>query len=156
MIDHLILNPLFIEEKVITKSAQGFSDSLLTEDLHVQLQEMKYLYKKNQNQTSYIMCYIKYMIIFKDIIINKYFFLLRLHKTQDLLYESTKDFLELRYQGRSNERLWMGEKDKLLRDLDNVKLQLHPNRDPVLNMSDGAFDRAGCVEEMKVILRGWG
>ena len=102
------------------------------------------------------MCYIKYMIIFKDIIINKYFFLLRLHKTQDLLYESTKDFLELRYQGRSNERLWMGEKDKLLRDLDNVKLQLHPNRDPVLNMSDGAFDRAGCVEEMKVILRRWG
>lgn len=102
------------------------------------------------------MCYIKYMIIFKDIIINKYFFLLRLHKTQDLLYESTKDFLELRYQGRSNERLWMGEKDKLLRDLDNVKLQLHPNRDPVLNMSDGAFDRAGCVEEMKVILGGIG
>lgn len=74
----------------------------------------------------------------------------RLHKTQDLLYESTKDFLELRYQGRSNERQWMGEKDKLLRDLDHVKLQLHPNRDPVLNMSDGALDRAGCVEEMKV------
>lgn len=48
MIDHLILNPLFIEEKIITKSAQGFSDSLLTEDLHVQLQEMKYLYKKNK------------------------------------------------------------------------------------------------------------
>lgn len=98
-----------------------------------------------------------YMIILIGIIINKHFFLtLRLHKTQDLLYESTKDFLELRYQGRSNERLWMGEKDKLLRDLDNVKLQLHPNRDPVLNMSDGALDRAGCVEEMKVILGGWG
>lgn len=73
----------------------------------------------------------------------------KLHKTQDLLYESTKDFLELRYQGRSNERQWMGEKDKLLRDLDHVKMQLHPNRDPVLNMSDGALDRAGCVEEMK-------
>lgn len=44
----------------------------------------------------------------------------------------------------------MGEKDKFLRDLDYVKLQLYFNRDLVLNMFDGVLDRAGCVEEMKV------
>ena len=59
----------------------------------------------------------------------------RLHKTQDLLYDSTKDFLQLRYEGREHERKWMGEKDKLLRELDNCKQQLNITKDNILNVS---------------------
>ena len=45
----------------------------------------------------------------------------KLHKTQDLLYDSTRDFLELRFQHRANERKWMAEKDRLLRELDKMR-----------------------------------
>ncbi|KAH9494548.1 Coiled-coil domain-containing protein 77 [Bulinus truncatus] len=47
----------------------------------------------------------------------------KLHKTQDLLYDSTKDFLELRFEGRAIERAWMAEKDRLLREMDVIKQQ---------------------------------
>lgn len=75
----------------------------------------------------------------------------KLHKTQDLLYESTKDFLELRYQGRANERQWMAEKDKLLRDLDNVKQNFNHSvcKDPALNTSNLYDNRAQYIEELK-------
>ncbi|KAM8820002.1 coiled-coil domain-containing protein 77 [Eudromia elegans] len=42
----------------------------------------------------------------------------KLHKTQNLLYESTRDFLQLKFDTRANERAWMAEKDNLLRKLD--------------------------------------
>ncbi len=42
----------------------------------------------------------------------------KLLKTQTLLQESTKDFLEAKYEMRSVERKWMAEKDRLLNDLD--------------------------------------
>lgn len=45
----------------------------------------------------------------------------KLQKTQDLLYDSTKDFLQLRYEQRSNERNWMSEKDQLLQELDKIQ-----------------------------------
>ena len=48
----------------------------------------------------------------------------KLHKTQDLLYDSTKDFLAQRYDGRQMERNWMNEKDKMLRELDRVQSEL--------------------------------
>ncbi|XP_043944414.1 coiled-coil domain-containing protein 77 [Protopterus annectens] len=48
----------------------------------------------------------------------------KLHKTQNLLYESTKDFLHLKFDGRSNEKAWMAEKDRLLRELDACREQL--------------------------------
>ncbi|XP_013384088.1 coiled-coil domain-containing protein 77 isoform X3 [Lingula anatina] len=64
----------------------------------------------------------------------------KLTKTQDLLYDSTKDFLELRYEGRANERRWMAEKDQFLRELDVCKQQLNISRDKVLNVSDEALD----------------
>ncbi|KAJ8302370.1 hypothetical protein KUTeg_021357 [Tegillarca granosa] len=74
----------------------------------------------------------------------------KLHKTQDLLYESTKDFLELRYQGRSNERQWMAEKDRLLRELDTVKGQLRMDKDSILDASGGTLEsRSHHVEEVK-------
>ncbi len=42
----------------------------------------------------------------------------KLLKTQTLLQESTKDFLDAKYDMRSVERKWMAEKDRLLNDLD--------------------------------------
>lgn len=48
----------------------------------------------------------------------------KLHKTQNLLYESTRDFLQLKFDSRANEKAWMAEKDSLLRkirkDLDHL------------------------------------
>jgi coiled-coil domain-containing protein 77 len=49
----------------------------------------------------------------------------KLLQTQQLLHESTKDFLELKYSCRQNERHWMHEKDRLLKDLD--KSNKHEN-----------------------------
>ncbi|KAK6995130.1 coiled-coil domain-containing protein 77 [Biomphalaria glabrata] len=60
----------------------------------------------------------------------------KLHKTQDLLYDSTKDFLELRFEGRAIERSWMSEKDRLLREMDVIKQQASSSlRDNVVNTS---------------------
>ncbi|NXG70370.1 CCD77 protein, partial [Baryphthengus martii] len=42
----------------------------------------------------------------------------KLHKTQNLLYESTRDFLQLKFDARANEKAWIAEKDSLLRKLD--------------------------------------
>ena len=78
----------------------------------------------------------------------------RLHKTQDLLYDSTKDFLEQRYQGRADERSWMGEKDKLLQQLDRCKSQLSAgthNHNNNFNVSVTSHDgRTASAEELKV------
>ncbi|NXF82779.1 CCD77 protein, partial [Sclerurus mexicanus] len=40
-----------------------------------------------------------------------------LRKTQNLLYESTRDFLQLKFDTRANEKAWMAEKECLLRQL---------------------------------------
>ena len=81
-------------------------------------------------------------------------FFSRLHKTQDLLYDSTKDFLEQRYQGRADERVWMGEKDKLLQTLDHTKAQLHSNqrnqRTTDIFLQHDTEGRVASAEEIKV------
>ncbi|KFU87789.1 Coiled-coil domain-containing protein 77, partial [Chaetura pelagica] len=41
----------------------------------------------------------------------------KLHKTQSLLYESTRDFLQLKSDARASENSWMAEKESLLRKL---------------------------------------
>ncbi|XP_068595812.1 coiled-coil domain-containing protein 77 [Brachionichthys hirsutus] len=43
----------------------------------------------------------------------------KLQRTQNLLYESTKDFLQLKFDTRAHEKSWMVEKDRLLRELDS-------------------------------------
>ncbi|XP_062990498.1 coiled-coil domain-containing protein 77 [Elgaria multicarinata webbii] len=43
------------------------------------------------------------------------------HKAQNLLYESTRDFLQVKFDARANEKSWMAEKDVLLRKLDKSK-----------------------------------
>lgn len=61
----------------------------------------------------------------------------QLHKTQHLLYESTKDYLELKYASRAKEREHMAERDQLLQRLDKVKedIDVSEGVDPVLGVS---------------------
>ncbi|NXO55342.1 CCD77 protein, partial [Aramus guarauna] len=57
----------------------------------------------------------------------------KLRKTQNLLYESTRDFLQLKFDARANEKAWMVEKDSLLRklgkDLDQLTISTEPERE---------------------------
>ncbi|XP_065538505.1 coiled-coil domain-containing protein 77 [Lathamus discolor] len=69
----------------------------------------------------------------------------KLHKTQNLLYESTRDFLQLKFDARANEKAWMAEKDSLLRKLDkNMGISKDPGREKrrgtkkTLQADDGA------------------
>lgn len=48
----------------------------------------------------------------------------KLHTTQGMLYDSTKDYLDLKYRYRANEREWMAEKDQFLHQLDHYREQL--------------------------------
>ncbi|XP_072915004.1 coiled-coil domain-containing protein 77 isoform X3 [Hemitrygon akajei] len=54
-------------------------------------------------------------------IIKLYYY--RLQKTQNLLYESTRDYLQLKFEGRDIEKVWMAEKDHLLQELDRYSRQ---------------------------------
>ncbi|BFZ10487.1 hypothetical protein BsWGS_13526 [Bradybaena similaris] len=74
----------------------------------------------------------------------------KLHKTQDLLYDSTKDFLELRFEGRAMERAWMAEKDRLLREMDVVKQQACATmKEAIVNTSTGGHADRVDPEEVK-------
>ena len=86
----------------------------------------------------------------------------RLHKTQELLYDSTRDFLTLRYEHRDNEKQWMIEKDRILQQLDACHEQLNIDRQrrngpsDILSLSVVDVDGDGTVgpltrqEEFKV------
>ncbi|XP_032077882.1 coiled-coil domain-containing protein 77 isoform X2 [Thamnophis elegans] len=52
----------------------------------------------------------------------------RYHKTQSLLYGSTKDFLQMKFNARANEKSWMAEKDTLLRKMDKCRCAHKPSR----------------------------
>ena len=60
----------------------------------------------------------------------------RLHKTQELLYDSTRDFLTLRFEHRENEKRWMLEKDGLLQELDACHERVERDRQPTPNILD--------------------
>lgn len=44
-----------------------------------------------------------------------------LHHTQELLYESTKDYLQLRFENQNKEKSWMLEKDQLMATIKQCK-----------------------------------
>ncbi|KAM4554237.1 coiled-coil domain-containing protein 77 [Fundulus diaphanus] len=48
----------------------------------------------------------------------------KLQRTQNLLHESTRDFLQLKFDSRAQEKSWMVEKDRLLRELDSCHNRL--------------------------------
>lgn len=54
--------------------------------------------------------------------------LFRLQRTQNLLYESTRDFLQLKFESRAHEKSWMVEKDRLLREMDSCQERLRETR----------------------------
>ena len=57
----------------------------------------------------------------------------KLLQTQNLLHESTKDFLDSKYDMRSIERKWMAEKDRLLQELDkSSKHEIAVKEDQIL------------------------
>ena len=58
----------------------------------------------------------------------------QLYITQSMLYDCTKDYLDLKYEHRANERQWMVEKDLLLQQLDYYREQVDVSVgiDPVL------------------------
>ena len=62
----------------------------------------------------------------------------RLHKTQELLHDSTRDFLSLRFEHRDDEKHWMMEKDRLLQELDacHQQMELGHHRPPSSNVLD--------------------
>lgn len=64
----------------------------------------------------------------------------KLKKTQDLLYDSTKDFLELKYEIRANERHWMVEKDRLVQEIDHLREQLDVSEASVLEVAGDGID----------------
>ena len=59
----------------------------------------------------------------------------KLRKTHDLLYDSTKDFLELKYEIRANERHWMVERDRLVQEIEHLREQLDLSGASVLEVS---------------------
>uniref|UniRef100_A0A9J8C9F7 Coiled-coil domain containing 77 n=3 Tax=Cyprinus carpio TaxID=7962 RepID=A0A9J8C9F7_CYPCA len=52
----------------------------------------------------------------------------KLQRTQNLLHESTRDFLQLKFESRAHEKSWMLEKDRLLRELDSCQERLREER----------------------------
>ncbi|NXN84647.1 CCD77 protein, partial [Bombycilla garrulus] len=83
----------------------------------------------------------------------------KLHKTQNLLYESTRDFLQLKSNARANEKAWMAEKDNLMRkigkDLDDLAFSTESGKKKqkelkkMLQSSDGTAKRQS--REMKLL-----
>ncbi|KAJ7379338.1 Coiled-coil domain-containing protein 77 [Desmophyllum pertusum] len=59
----------------------------------------------------------------------------KLRKTHDLLYDSTKDFLELKYEIRANERHWMVDRDRFVQEIDHLREQLDITGASVLEVS---------------------
>ncbi|ELT96376.1 hypothetical protein CAPTEDRAFT_147477, partial [Capitella teleta] len=72
----------------------------------------------------------------------------KLHKTQDLLHDSTQDLLSQRYGHRDRERDWMMEKDRFLRELDACKQELNISKDnDIFGITDESEDTRQQQEE---------
>lgn len=73
----------------------------------------------------------------------------QLNKTQALLYESTKDFLGLKYDSRLKERKWMNERDSIMREMDYLKEQIDLNKaDLELQVFFNSFTQFFCFKAL--------
>lgn len=54
-----------------------------------------------------------------------------LRHTQELLYESTKDFLQLRFENQNKEKSWMLEKDHLMSKIKQYSMQCKKKEDKI-------------------------
>ncbi|XP_022378119.1 coiled-coil domain-containing protein 77 isoform X2 [Enhydra lutris kenyoni] len=75
----------------------------LMEDRRIRIEEIQVHHQRNQDKI-------------KELTKN-------LHHTQDLLYESTKDFLQLRFESQNKEKSWMLEKDHLMSKIKQYSVQ---------------------------------
>ena len=77
----------------------------------------------------------------------------RLHEIQELLYGSTKDYLELKYELRAKERQWMAEKDKLLQELDQLREELKVNGEESQVLDQTTMDFADSRRQNMLVVR---
>ncbi|XP_020032276.2 coiled-coil domain-containing protein 77 isoform X2 [Castor canadensis] len=75
----------------------------LMEDRRIRIEEIQIQQERNQNKV-------------KELTKS-------LHHTQELLYESTKEFLQLRFENQNKEKAWMLEKDHLLAKIKQDRVQ---------------------------------
>ncbi|KAG9339100.1 hypothetical protein JZ751_024130 [Albula glossodonta] len=73
----------------------------------------------------------------------------KLQRTQNLLYDSTKDFLHLKFEIRAQEKRWMVEKDQLLRKLDSTQERLGGSQGPGGGRGPRGRAPAALEEELK-------
>ncbi|XP_071809909.1 coiled-coil domain-containing protein 77-like [Asterias amurensis] len=116
----LQIEALQSQMKEQTEAAREQTESLM-EDRRVRIEEMQTIIERDRSKIQSL---------------NE-----KLHRTQQMLYDSTKDYLELKYEGRSHERGWMAEKDHLLQELDHCKEQLNVSKDDVLVISDHVVEQ---------------
>ncbi|XP_019509588.1 PREDICTED: coiled-coil domain-containing protein 77 [Hipposideros armiger] len=83
----------------------------LMEDRRIRLEEIQVHHQRNQDRV-------------KELIKN-------LHRTQELLYESTKDFLQLRFENQNKEKSWMLEKDHLMSKIKQYRVQCKKKEDKI-------------------------
>ncbi|XP_062050616.1 coiled-coil domain-containing protein 77 isoform X2 [Lepus europaeus] len=83
----------------------------LMEDRRIRAEEIQVQHQRNQDRI-------------KELTQN-------LHQTQELLYESTKDFLQLRFENQNKEKAWMLEKDNLLSKIKQYRVQCKKKEDKV-------------------------
>ena len=61
-----------------------------------------------------------------------------LHSTQDLLYDSTRDYLELKFDQRSRERAWAEEKERLIERIEELKYDLDAQQSELRALASAA------------------
>ncbi|XP_073078924.1 coiled-coil domain-containing protein 77 isoform X1 [Manis javanica] len=83
----------------------------LMEDRRIRIEEIQVRHQRNQDKI-------------KELTKN-------LHHTQDLLYESTKDFLQLKFENQSKEKSWMLEKDHLISKIKQYRVQCKKKEDKI-------------------------
>ncbi|XP_073862113.1 coiled-coil domain-containing protein 77 isoform X8 [Macaca fascicularis] len=128
-----------------TKLAREQIEGLM-EDRRIHLEEIQVQHQRNQNKI-------------KELTKN-------LHHTQELLYESTKDFLQLRSENQSKEKSWMLEKDNLMSKIKQYRVQCKKKEDksgkvlPVMHDSHHAqseyIKRWGLAMLSRLVSNSWG
>ncbi|KAL4701693.1 hypothetical protein H8959_015697 [Pygathrix nigripes] len=93
-----------------TKLAREQIEGLM-EDRRIHLEEIQVQHQRSQNKI-------------KELTKN-------LHHTQELLYESTKDFLQLRSENQNKEKSWMLEKDNLMSKIKQYRVQCKKKEDKI-------------------------
>ncbi|EPQ07591.1 Coiled-coil domain-containing protein 77 [Myotis brandtii] len=83
----------------------------LMEDRRIRIEEIQVHHQRNQDKI-------------KELTKN-------LHHTQELLYESTKDFLQLRFENQNKEKSWMLEKDQLISKIKQYRAQCKKKEDKI-------------------------